>query len=612
MGKLLDEAKKSARTLNKVFFGAILFIIVMLLCLIITTTFQLAFGNITVYSFVAINLILIWLGLLIGYLAWAIYFFNINLGLTNESWAELKEKRMTEGEMGNVDQNQGKSESGPEENIYKDQSLGLPSGTIRGTLALTLLVGGLALFIYSMGDPEIQEGNSFIYDNFEFFKTAFLMMIAFYFGSKSLEFLRKDTPGGIIQKRFGNQGSSGSEDPLRNSGSDDLTISEPIQSEQKVAQSIEPEPPAVSSELVGKTMRPPLAFQNDSVTIEHQILDNEDIEDSCKANNIETAAMQAVIKVESGGAGFLANGQPKILFEGHLFWKHLANRKANGKIPEGPEYYVADYPDIVYKNWTKQYYLGGEKEYLRLEKAILIDRDSAYLSTSWGKFQILGENFEVCGFKGKSVLDFVEAQKRSELEQLKAFISFISNTKFKGKALLEYLQVKDWSSFARAYNGPAYAQNQYDVKLEQAYQDFGTRMNTNIKALLTRKDMEEKQTLGDLEISETDNTIFTCKTLELPWLNNQRNISCIPTGTYTVIKRTSDKYGTHFQVLNVPDRSMILIHAGNYFSQTQGCILVGSDFMDVNQDNFRDVVESKKTLHKMYALMPDKFELKIC
>jgi hypothetical protein len=64
--------------------------------------------------------------------------------------------------------------------------------------------------------------------------------------------------------------------------------------------------------------------------------------------------------------------------------------------------------------------------------------------------------------------------------------------------------------------------------------------------------------------------------------------------------------------LNVPDRSMILIHAGNYFSQTQGCILVGSDFMDVNQDNFRDVVESKKTLHKMYALMPDKFELKIC
>lgn len=612
MGKLLDDAKKSVSILNKVFFFGILFILVLLLSMIVITTFQLILGNIVIYSFVAINLILIWLGLLIGYLAWSIYFYNINLGLTNESWAELKEKRISEDESIFAEQTLNKKVSGPQDNIYKEESLGLPPGTIRGTLALTLMIGGLALFIYSMGDPKIQEGNSFIYDNFEFFKTAFLMMIAFYFGSKSLELLRKDAPGGIILKRFGNQGSPGNDNPPPDSGSDNPPVTESVQAVPQMASYAGPETFAKPSEPEITGIKPTLTVKNNSVTIEHQMLDNEDIEESCKETNIEPAAMQAVIKVESGGSGFLANGQPKILFEGHIFWKHLAVKKANGLIPEGPEYYAPNYPDIVYKNWTKQYYLGGEKEYLRLEKAVLIDRDSAYLSTSWGKFQILGENFEVAGFKGKSVSDFVEAQKISELEQLKAFISFISNTKYKGKVLLEYLQAKDWSSFARAYNGPGYAQNQYDVKLEQAYNEFVVRMNTKMKALLTRKEMESKQTLGDLEISESENTIFNCKTVELPWLNNQRNISCIPVGTYTVVKRTSEKYGTHFQILNVPDRAMILIHAGNYYTQTQGCILVGSGYQDINQDNVRDVVESKKTLLKLYALMPDQFELKIC
>lgn len=612
MGKLLDEAKKSVKILNKIFFFGIVFVLALLFMMIVITSFQLVFGNIVVYSFVAINLILIWLGLLIGYLAWSVYFYNINLGLTNESWAELKEQRISEDESIFAEQTLNKKVSGPQDNIYKEESLGLPPGTIRGALALTLLVGGLAMFIYSMGDPKIQEGNSFIYDNFEFFKTAFLMMIAFYFGSKSLELLRKDAPGGIILKRIGNQSSPGNDNPPPDSGSDTPTVTESVQKMQQMSSFAEPKTSAMPSEQELKEIKPTLTIKNNSVIIEHQMLDNEDIEDSCKEIDIEPAAMQAVIKVESGGSGFLANGQPKILFEGHLFWKHLAAKKASGLIPEGPEYYAPNYPEIVYKNWTKQYYLGGEKEYLRLEKAVLIDRDSAYLSTSWGKFQILGENFEVAGFKGKSVTDFVEAQKISELEQLKAFISFISNTKYKGKVLLEYLQAKDWSSFARAYNGPGYAQNQYDVRLEQTYNEYVTRMNSKINALLTRKEMEKKQTLGELEIAESGNVIFSCKTIELPWLGNQRNISCIPTGTYKVVKRTSERYGTHFQVLNVPDRAMILIHAGNYYTQTQGCILVGSGFQDINQDNVRDVVESKKTLQRIYSLMPDQFELKIC
>ncbi len=32
-----------------------------------------------------------------------------------------------------------------------------------------------------------------------------------------------------------------------------------------------------------------------------------------------------------------------------------------------------------------------------------------------------------------------------------------------------YLRNKDWAGFAKRYNGPAYAENQYDKKLEKAY-----------------------------------------------------------------------------------------------------------------------------------------------
>ena len=608
MGIIVEKARKTIVRLNKIFFGSILFIEILLLLIVLYSGYKFAFGEITIYSFVAISIILIWLGILISYYAWAIYFYNINLGITNESWAELKENKESEEDLVRYKKESLSLQSGPAENHYRDQSLGLPPGTIRGTLALTLMIGGLALFVYSMGDPKIQEGNSFIYDNFEFFKTAFLMMIAFYFGAKSIESLRKNTAGGIILKPDAKPGSPGN--PTNNSTPDNSNQPEtntppdtPV-AESPVTES-SPAPVSVASTLAAGL--PKTVTANN--TIAHKTIDDEDIKDQCAKIGVEPAAMKAVINTESGGSGFLANGQPKILFEGHIFWRHLAKKKEDGQIPEGPEFYAATNPDIVYQKWTRKFYLSGEKEYTRLDKAVAIDRDSAYMATSWGKFQILGENFKLAGFN--SVTDFVEAQKISETEHLKAFISFITNTKYKGQNLISYLQKKDWASFARAYNGPAYADNKYDLKLEQAYDLFSKKMNTQITATLVRKPSDEKQTLGDLAVSENGVGIFACKTLELPWKNNQRNISCIPTGTYQVVKRTSEKYGNHLHLLNIPDRSMILIHAGNYYTQTQGCILVGSDYEDINQDGITDVRESRLTLQKLVNLMPDQFELKI-
>jgi len=130
--------------------------------------------------------------------------------------------------------------------------------------------------------------------------------------------------------------------------------------------------------------------------------------------------------------------------------------------------------------------------------------------------------------------------------------------------------------------------------------------------LITRTVYEAKQTLGEgYVLGEAVAPLFQFKTLELPWLNNQQKISCIPTGTYKVVKRTSPKYGNHFHILDVPGRSFILIHHGNYYSDVLGCILPGEHFRDLNKDGYLDVTNSRNTMNRLLYWLPDEFELTI-
>lgn len=66
---------------------------------------------------------------------------------------------------------------------------------------------------------------------------------------------------------------------------------------------------------------------------------------------------------------------------------------------------------------------------------------------------------------------------------------------------------------------------------------------------------------------------FLCHTIELPWLNNKRNISCIPEGTYEIIPRFSKRFQNHLNIKNVKGRSLILFHPGNNaLKDLEGCI----------------------------------------
>lgn len=71
-------------------------------------------------------------------------------------------------------------------------------------------------------------------------------------------------------------------------------------------------------------------------------------------------------------------------------------------------------------------------------------------------------------------------------------------------------------------------------------------------------------------------------TLERPWLNNARGVSCIPLGSYTCRRVMSPKFGSTFEVINVQGRQEILLHKGNIEEDSHGCILIGEQFEPLN------------------------------
>jgi hypothetical protein len=96
-----------------------------------------------------------------------------------------------------------------------------------------------------------------------------------------------------------------------------------------------------------------------------------------------------------------------------------------------------------------------------------------------------------------------------------------------------------------------------------------------INLLLIRNTFSKESTIGELFL----NGERICDTLENSWQDNQRNISCIPEGVYPVRLRLPRESATrdylHLLVKEVPNRDFILVHRGNFPSQTQGCLLVG-------------------------------------
>lgn len=185
-----------------------------------------------------------------------------------------------------------------------------------------------------------------------------------------------------------------------------------------------------------------------------RLIGKEDVIQTAHAIDVSGAHVMAVLNVESAGEGFLGNN-PIVRFERHVFFRELS------RVGIDPNLIMAQHPDLCNKQTGG--YKGGSGEWERLNQARAIHEEAALSSASWGLFQIMGYHWRTLGLA--SLKDFVNQMSQDESHQLSLFGRFIRNS----DRLTGCLQHNDWAGFALSYNGAGYAKNQYDVKLQNAF-----------------------------------------------------------------------------------------------------------------------------------------------
>ena len=127
-----------------------------------------------------------------------------------------------------------------------------------------------------------------------------------------------------------------------------------------------------------------------------------------------------------------------------------------------------------------------------------------------------------------------------------------------------------------------------------------------MKEVLVIRDYQDKeQSLGRLYVRDENGCIiFQCECLERSYKDNERNISSIPEGTYPLILEYSNRFNTDlWEIKNVPNRSECKIHSANYWFQLNGCVALGKNRKDINNDGFADVTSSKNTVKAFHNIM---------
>ncbi len=99
---------------------------------------------------------------------------------------------------------------------------------------------------------------------------------------------------------------------------------------------------------------------------------------------------------------------------------------------------------------------------------------------------------------------------------------------------------------------------------------------------------------------------FICYTIELPWKNNEKRVSCIPEGKYKLRKRFSQKFNWHIEIIDVKDRIHILFHPANSaLKELNGCIAPVTKISGSGLG-----LMSRKAFEKLKALVYPRLEQK--
>ena len=199
-----------------------------------------------------------------------------------------------------------------------------------------------------------------------------------------------------------------------------------------------------------------------------------DWKEAAKALGCEVEVIKAFAHVESHGAGFDKLHRPLILYERHVFSRHTNHNfdSKNADISSSKAYTVAKLDRHKYAIADDDRYgAHGDHQYDRFERAYSLDPKGAIQACSWGKFQVLGENYLD---KFHSPEDFMSAACTSERRHLlDLFVPFVRTKQSKKLGTLQAALIqKNWTNAAYLYNGSGYKTYNYDNKLKVAYENI--------------------------------------------------------------------------------------------------------------------------------------------
>src|SRR5690554_1402948 len=120
--------------------------------------------------------------------------------------------------------------------------------------------------------------------------------------------------------------------------------------------------------------------------------------------------------------------------------------------------------------------------------------------------------------------------------------------------------------------------------------------------LILERSYHKEGTHGSLFL----NNRFLCFTVELPWLENRKMVSCVPEGTYPLEARYSKKFGNHLLVKDVPQLDLILLHPANYAKkELRGCIAPVSELFGIGRGS-----GSRLAMQKVLSLCHQAYDRK--
>lgn len=122
---------------------------------------------------------------------------------------------------------------------------------------------------------------------------------------------------------------------------------------------------------------------------------------------------------------------------------------------------------------------------------------------------------------------------------------------------------------------------------------------------ITRFAYFENATMGRLRTGD-----FQCWTLERPWKDNEPFVSCIPDGIYECRPFSGRKFQDVVEICDVPNRTVILIHAANLPSELSGCIAPGLNCHFDSEGGSR-VWNSRKALTRLFEVAGKEFVLRV-